>query len=158
MTVTRDPNNENIVNVGDDFRIEPGPPLVTAVATAELLSDDLTAPHYHLPISSEDGEGVTYAKDATGAPIEEGKEFTYLDWGGNNNEGKRVFYIYKKTPVNSVDEFIDGEPNPDFVPAHVREAAERGDYGDNRVAYDYRWVEVATRASEEAAISYCESK
>ena len=157
MTVTRDPNNDAIVNVGDDFRIEPGPPLVTAVATAELLDNANTAEHYHLPVDNGDGS-VSYAKDATGAPIEEGKEMTYLDWGGSQNDGKRVFYIYKKTPVNSVDEFIDGEPNPDFVPAHVREAAERGDYGDNRVYYDYRWVEVATRASEEAAISYCESK
>jgi len=150
----RNPNNENIVDIGDDYRIESGPPLVTATATAELLHDDKTAPHYHLPIDTDDG--VAYARDAKGVPIEEGKEFNYLDWGGNASEGKRVFYIYKKTPINSVDEFIDGEPNPHFVPQHVRDAAEAGDHGDNRVAYDYVWAEVGTRATEEAAVEYCQ--
>jgi hypothetical protein len=149
------PENDAITNVGSNYRIEPGPPRITSVATEELLHNDNTAGHYHPPIV--DGESVTFAKDADGKPIKLGEEFTYLDWGGDNYEGKRIFYVYEKQPVNSVDEFTkDGEPNPFFVPAHVREAAEQGEHGDNRVFYDYRWVEVATRSSLEAAIDFAQ--
>src|SRR4051812_37727805 len=95
--VTRDPENENIINVGSNFRIETGPPQITAIATEELLDNSQTAEHYHAPIA--DGDKTIFAKDALGNPIQLGEEFTYLDWGGTDNEGKRVFYIYEKTPV-----------------------------------------------------------
>ncbi len=141
VDVTTHPNNENITQVGDNVRIEPGPKLVTAVATDELLHNSRTAEHY-----SEGG------RDANGRPIELGKEFTYLEWGGAETEPKVVFYVYKKVPVNSTDEFINDEPNPYFVPNHVREAAEAGDRGDDLVAFDYKWEEVGTRATYEAAL------
>jgi len=146
MTVIRHEENTAIIDVGN-YRIEPGPPRITDMATEELLDDENTAPHYRPGL-----------RDADGKVIAIGKEFTYLDWGGNTVEGKRVFYIYKKTPINSEDEEIDGEPNPHFVPSHVREAAEAGEHGDNRVAYDYKWEEVGTRATEEEAVEYCENQ
>src|SRR6476661_6554669 len=141
MKVSKHPDNENITNVGDNVRIEPGPKLVTAVATEELLHNSRTAEHY-----------VEGGRDSNGRPIELGKEFTYLEWGGTETERKEVFYVYRKVDVNSTDEFIDGEPNPNFVPPHVRDAAANGDYGDNLVAYDYKWEEVGSRATYEAAL------
>jgi hypothetical protein len=146
-TVSKHPNNENITRVGDNVRIEPGPKLVTAVATEELLHDNRTAGHYHVG-----------GRDSKGRPIELGKEFTYLEWGGNEAEPKLVFYVYKKVPVNSVDEFIgEDEPNPHFVPQHVRDAATAGERGDDLVAFDYKWEEVGVRATYEAALDLAQN-
>lgn len=144
--VTPHANNENITRVGDNVRIEPGPKLVTAIATEELLHNSRTADHY-----------IVGARDSKGVPIELGKEMSYLEWGGSETEPKLTFYIYKKVSVNSTDEFIDGEPNPNFVPQHVRDAAANGERGEDLVAYDYKWEEVATRATYEAALDLAQN-
>jgi hypothetical protein len=150
-TVKRDPNNEAIINVGSNFRIEAGPARLTAVATEELLSNSQTAEHYHAPIDEGNGK-VTFAKDAMGNPIRLGEEFTYIDYGGQDREGKQSFYIYKKTPVDPDSEFLgDGSRNPDYVAPEHREKET-----DDRTFYDYRWLPVATRASEEAAIDFAQ--
>ena len=152
--VKRDPQNEAIINVGNNYRIEPGPPLVTETATEELRDNAQTAEHYHAPIESE--TGITFAKDAHGNPIKLGEEFTYLDWGGTEREGKRIYYIYEKTPVNYTDEFLkSGDKNPYYVPEAMREPKEDS---EDRTYYDYIWKEVATRASEEAAIEFAQRK
>ncbi len=168
--VSNHPDNENIVNVGSDYRIEPGPKLKTAVATEELLHNDNSNEQYHAPYDAPDDENggeLTrfFAKDAFGKPIILGKEFSYLDRGGNVAEADTTFYIYKKEPVNSTSEFLkDGEVNPHFVPKHVRDLAktaapgEFGYRGEDRVYIDYKWVEVATRQTLEAAIEYCNKK
>jgi hypothetical protein len=149
--VTKHPDNENITNVGDNFRIEPGPAIIDVVATEELLDNSKTAEHYHAPIEDENG-GVKYAKDRLGNPIIIGNEVSLLDWGGSETEGKRVYYIYKKTPVDYEHEFLKGgERNPYYVPPEAREKET-----DDRTHYDYIWAEVATRATEEAAIDYCQ--
>jgi len=141
----------NIINVGDNYRIEPGPALVKAVATEELLNNANTAEHYHAPIERPDG-GTTFAKDSFGQPIIVGEEFHYLDHGGTEAEGKTVYYVYKKTPVNFTDEFLKGgERNPYYVAPEAREKDT-----DDRTHYDYIWREVATRATEEAAIEYAQ--
>jgi hypothetical protein len=141
MTVVRHPENDAIVDIGD-FRIEPGPPLIETTATKDLLNDNNTAPHYQPGL-----------RDAKGNVIQIGETFSYLDWGGNTHEGKRVFYVYRKVAVNSKDELVDGKLNPYFVPQHVKDAAVEG---GNRVFYDYRFEEVDTFDTEEEAIKYCE--
>src|SRR5689334_14617726 len=118
--VSKHPDNENIINVGSNYRIEPGPAVIDAVATEELLHNDNTEAHYHAPI--EDNNGLTYAKDRLGNPIILGQDFSYLDWGGDKHEGKRVFYIYEKTPVDYEHEFLKGgERNPYYVAPEARE-------------------------------------
>lgn len=150
-TVTRDPQNEDIINVGSNYRIEVGPAVATAIATEELLHDDNTASHYHAPIERDDG-GISYAKDRLGNPIIIGEEFSYLDWGGANADGKRVYYIYEKRSVNYTDEFLKGgERNPYYVPEEARNKET-----DDRTYYTYVWTEVATRATEEAAIDFAQ--
>jgi hypothetical protein len=150
--VSRDPNNENIINVGSNFRIEPGPALVTDIATEELLHDNMTAKHYHAPI--QDGDKTIFAKDVYGNPIRIGEEFTYADWGGDDNEGKTVFNIYEKTPVDFENEFLnDGNRNPYYVAPEAREKET-----DDRTHYTYIWDKVAFRATEEAAIEFAQRK
>lgn len=139
------PNNENITCVGENVRIEAGPKLVTATATEELLHNDRTADHYQVGL-----------RDAKGIPIKLGKEMSYLEWGGGKTEPNITYYIYKKVLVNSTDEFIDDKPNPYFVPNHVKEAASRGERGDDLVAYDYIWEEVTTRKDFNAAVDVAE--
>jgi hypothetical protein len=105
----------NILAIGDTIRIEPGPALIRAVATPELLANDVTADHYQAPrdatpeeIASKDfdtPEGVFYAKDAMGQPIVLGQEMAYLDWLGdrNGNEGATVFYTYAHEPRTAAE-------------------------------------------------------
>jgi hypothetical protein len=79
---------QKLANQG--VRIEQGPALISAIATAENLSDLVTAPHYHAPRSATQAEidapdiettndGMKIARDALGAVIDLGKTFTYLD-------------------------------------------------------------------------------
>lgn len=148
--VTKLEDGSGIINVGSNFRIEAGPALMSGVASPELLANSATAPHYAVGL-----------RDARGRPIKEGAEFAYLDYGGEGEgaaEGNNVFYVYEKQPVNSTDEFINDEVNPNFVPQHVRDAAVAGERGEDRVFYDYRWVEVAAKKTEDAAIEYAQRK
>lgn len=93
MTVEVKKVSDTITSVGDNVRIETGPVRKRAVATKELLGD-ATASHYHLPITEEvDGKKeVKVAIDALGKPIEEGKEFDYIDWRND----ARAYYVYQK--------------------------------------------------------------
>lgn len=145
--VTQHPNNSRILQVGDNIRIEPGPKLVKAVATEELLHNNRTAAHYQV------GE-----RDARGRPIELGKEMSYLEWGADDTPINEVFYVYEKVAVNSTDEFIDDEPNPHFVAPHIREAAANGERGEDLIAYDYKWIEIGIKATEEKAIEFAQSR
>lgn len=67
------------IQFSETVRIERGPARKQAIATPELLSDDVTARHYQ--------EG---AKDALGKPIKIGDRMDYLDW-----KGAYVWYVYK---------------------------------------------------------------
>lgn len=91
-------SEENITHVGDKFRIEPGPRVLKAVATPELLDNSQTALHYALEINdTPEGEDPRPGVDALGETIELGKEMTYLDWTGvqQGREGSLVFYAYE---------------------------------------------------------------
>lgn len=157
-----------IVLGDDEVRIEQGPVLKTAVATEELLHDDNTAPHYHVGVRDMeflDALGKPYkvpriGRDAKGNVIKLGEEFTYLDHGGNATPGKRCFYIYKRREIDPNPVALEsGDPNPNYVPEHVQKGAllDRSDgTPDNRTHYTYVFDEVATRATEEAAIEYAQ--
>ena len=106
-----------LIVVGSNVRIEQGPVLRKAIANSDILSNEKTAAHYQ-----------TGAVDAAGNVIEEGKEFSYLDWGGSDNPGKTTYYIYVKEDVSD----------------------------DPETSYEYRYKEVATRATEEAAIEFAQ--
>jgi hypothetical protein len=67
--------------ITETTRIEKGPPMVETVATAELLSNEVTATHYQ--------EGRL---DAVGTTIELDKPIKYLDWLHPENW---VWYVYK---------------------------------------------------------------
>jgi hypothetical protein len=104
---------------GGAYRVEAGPPLKRAKATEAILSDDKTAPHYRL---AEEGEPP--ALDALGQPIEEGKQFAYLDW-----LGERVFYLYRRRDLSE---------------------AERA---EKETTYTYVYEEVGTFPTEDEAIA-----
>lgn len=139
-TVTR---TGNILQIGENYRIEPGPRLVKAVADDNSLSDDVTARHYHAPVPAtpeeianpavETSDGFRYARDARGARIVPGLEFAYLDWLGVQNSipGSLVWYVYERGPLSEQE----------------REAGHTGS-GDGTI---YR--EIACEDSEETALA-----
>ena len=114
-------NKGEMLIVGSNIRIERGAALAKAVATPELLSNDKTAPHYAVGL-----------QDAKGEFIEEGKEFHYLDFGGEAAEGKYVYYVYKRR-----------ELTPEEQEAR-------------QTSYTYIYDEIGTRATEEAAIEFAQ--
>jgi hypothetical protein len=73
-------------------RVEQGHVRRKAVATEELLSNEVTASHYHAPIEETvNGEQkVRYAIDSFGKRIELGKPMDYVDWLSD----ARVYYLY----------------------------------------------------------------
>jgi hypothetical protein len=92
-----------MIEIGETLRVENGPARKTAVATAELLDDAVTASHYQI------GE-----RDAVGRPIVIGEPMTYLDY-----RGEWVWYIYQ---------LRDDETAPDgtrWLPAGVETTKER---------------------------------
>lgn len=107
--------------IGTKVRIEQGPPRVTAKATEELLADAQTATHY-----------AVGKPDALGNPIVLGEDFTYLDWGGAERDGKRVFYIFEKVELSEADRTKPGQETTD----------------------EFRWVDRGTRTTEETALSF----
>lgn len=149
----------------DEVRIEEGPVLKTATATAELLSDDNTAPHYFEGLREEvlvDAEGNPFTQqklgvDALGKRIKVGEEMSYLAHGGRIAPKETCFYIYKRRElVGSINDpskqFLpNGDVNPYFVPEHVRDApAPKGP--KSRTHMTYVFDEVGTAPTEEAAI------
>lgn len=142
--MTKETRTGGLVKLGnDDVRIEQGPMLKRGVATKELLSNDKTADHYQLG-----------GPDAFGKPIVEGSQFDYLDWGGSTTEGEKVFYVYHKVPVDHTAETLkDGEPNPYFVPEHARQNPD----GKTRAFYEYVFIEVGTRPTEDEAQKLAET-
>lgn len=64
--------------------IEYGPVYKTAVATEELLSNEITAAHYQVG-----------APDSMGKVIEIGQAMTYVDW-----LGEHAWFVYKDTPMS----------------------------------------------------------
>ncbi len=67
------------IDIGKTVRVENGPRRRMAVATKQLLSDAVTAPHYQENL-----------RDAFGAVIKLGQHMTYLDY-----YGEWVWYVYK---------------------------------------------------------------
>lgn len=117
-TVKRD---GDMILIGSKVRVEQGPPLVTAKATAELLADAHTASHY-----------AVGKPDALGKPIVLGEDFSYLDFGGSETDGKRVWYVFEEVEIPEAERDKPGAETTD----------------------ETRWIERGTRASEEAAISF----
>lgn len=61
----------DLVEIDGKFRIEKGPRTVVAVATKELLDNNVTAGHYQVG-----------APDALNKEIKLGEQMTYRDWKG----------------------------------------------------------------------------
>lgn len=92
----------SLVQIGSTIRIEPGPALIKAEATPELLADDVTAPHYYAGerdtglVDDEGNPVMKKALDALANPIELGKEMSYLNWVGfQKGEPEQDFYLYQ---------------------------------------------------------------
>ena len=92
--------NENLLQIGANIRVERGPARVDAIATEELLSNEVTADHY-----------VEGAFDAIGRRIVLGEPMTYLDW-----RGKRSFYLYRL-------EAVEVPGHDDAVPVWIEQGA-----------------------------------
>lgn len=131
-----------IKKIGDDIteidgvvRIEPGPRRYTEIATLELLSNEITASHYHAPfqrqartkdrkitfegetyVVSEEGDPVVdeqgapvmithYAIDAIGRPIRLGEPMSFINWKQRKTD--RTFYVYRKQVADDgVERFL----------------------------------------------------
>lgn len=87
-----------LISIGDKVRIESGPVRKREVATEVLLSNDVTAGHYHAPVKDEQGNVIKEAIDALGKPIELGKDFDYIDWLAP----ERAWYVYRLDKIVSV--------------------------------------------------------
>lgn len=81
--------NETLTEIDGRVRIESGPKRVVAVATNELLDDEVTASHY-----------AAGKKDAVGKPIVLGEEMTYIDW-----MGERGWYVYELVEVDGIQQW-----------------------------------------------------
>lgn len=128
----------------DEVRVEKGPVLVKTKATADLLDNRRTAPHYQLG-----------GLDAFGNRIHEGQEFEYLDWGGSDVQGIRCYYVYGKYPVDHMAETLpDGTPNPYFVEEDKRVAMD----GQSHPYYTYVFCELGTAETEEEAVALAEKE
>lgn len=138
--------HENLFNVGANVRIERGPRLIRAKATRELLSDESTAVHYHLPRSyrADDGSVVTVtARDAEGNLIREGREVALLHW--NEPTDMRPWYVYRLEveQPREVPRGHDDAGNP-----------ERDKNGNIVMIRDpNHWVEMAVIDSFDAAVA-----
>lgn len=99
---------ENITQIGDKVRVEVGPKLLEAIATEELLSDDVTAGHYQVG-----------RRDSVGDIIVLGEPMKYLAWGGRTTPGEQSHYVYQVTPRPVLDEagapVLDESGAPTFV-------------------------------------------
>ena len=82
--------NERLVEIDRCVRVERGPVMKTAIASAETLSDEVTASHYAIG-----------KPDKLGKPIVEGEEFAYLDW-----KGAHAWHVYELC----VEEWAGPEP------------------------------------------------
>lgn len=100
-------HEDRVVYKDGDYVLERGPRRVTTTATAEVLSDAVTAAHYRLPIPIQDAQGaavtlksgkpaLSHAIDALGKLIVEGESFTYLDYLEDHD--KRPWYVYVRHP------------------------------------------------------------
>jgi hypothetical protein len=94
----------NMIEIGGTVRIEPGPRLVRAEATEELLANDATADHYFAGerdtgmTDNDDNPVMHTGIDAEANPIEVGKEMAYLDWLAFQKDGDgrdQVYYVYQ---------------------------------------------------------------
>lgn len=110
--------NGNVIEIGEKVRIEPGPPLVTAKATDEVLRDDQTATHYFAGqrdtgLKDNDGEPVMEAGiDALGKPIQSGKDFTYADWYGFQRGETVAFNVYQLQDRTAAEKKEQGTDAP----------------------------------------------
>lgn len=138
--------NENLFNVGVNVRIERGPRLIRAKATKELLSDENTAAHYHLPRAYRASDGTTVtvtARDAEGNPIHEGRDVALLHW--NEPTDMRPWYVYRLEldSPREVPRGHDAAGNP-----------ERDKNGNILMVPDpNHWVEVGVLDSFDAAVT-----
>ena len=88
--------NENVRKIGTHVWVERGPAVVEATATPEVLSDAVTAPHYHLPkmVQMPSGPQEIVARDAYGKEIRAGRKFSFVDWMKPSDQ--RPWYVYQK--------------------------------------------------------------
>ena len=102
MKITRTNDDRfEIVTDKKKARIERGPRKITAKATKELLSDDVTASHYFagerdtpagaVGIGNKKPEKIV-GLDANGKQIKIGEDMTYIDWKNRNTNS--VWHIY----------------------------------------------------------------
>lgn len=121
------------VEIGNDqARVERGPALRSAKATPTILANDKTAPHYQIG-----------APDSFGRPIEEGKEFAYLD-----HYGDPTFYLFERVAIGPDDSRYKHQVDP-FDPNGGR----LNEDTTNTVAYRYVFEERGTFDSEDDAIA-----
>lgn len=164
MTVKVSRKGSMIVLGNDEARVEEGPVLKTATATAELLHDDNSAKHYYAgvrPMPFNDALGKPYevpsiGRDALGKPIKIGEKMSYLDHGGDKAMGERCFYLYRKVKIDPTAPTLEnGDENPHFVPEHIRDGALLldDDTPANVTHYTYKFEEIGTFSTEESAMA-----
>lgn len=132
MSLSQNRKGDRLELDGGRFRVEAGPALKRAKATAELLDNANTADHYQPGLS-----------DAKGEEIVEDKQFHYLDYLNDY-----VFYLYEKVPV---------DPSDPESPYHVPEGSItlREDNVDVS-KYTYVYEERGTFATEDEAVAEAE--
>ncbi len=106
----------DVIDIDGKFRIEKGPLRKKAIATKELLDDEVTAAHYKVG-----------APDSLGKPIVLGQEMNYIDW--KNRRTEFTFTVYQLKDVEQVDK--DGKKTI------VKRFMPLGNYPDEMAALSY---------------------
>lgn len=125
----------NILQIGKTIRIESGPVLRKAEATAKLLGNDVTADHY-----------VEGAFDALAVPIKLGEDMHYLDWLGHSEgvDGATGWYVYQHQPLTKA-ELAEREVTPEVLAALPDD--------ETRETFTHIWREIGCEPDESAAIT-----
>jgi hypothetical protein len=133
------------IEIGDTVRVERGPVLRQATATAALLANDKTAEHYHLPRVEGEGDDAKtiVSRDAFGKPIEEGKRFSYLDYLGD-----AVFYVFERVEIDATDPRFER-----FAPVNDPAAQMLPEGSENVQVYSYVFEERGTYPTEDEAVA-----
>lgn len=111
-----------LTEIDGAIRVESGPARIEAVATEELLSNDVTASHYYAGTKMVDGVEKV-GVDANGKPIKLGQKMTYIDW--RNRRSNIAWYVYAKDETGRFAKVGTHDKEDDAMSQATSLAAER---------------------------------
>ncbi len=155
----------NILRIGDTIRIEPSPVLITAKATEEILSNEVTAAHYQASRPATDDEiadpavatpdGLRTFVDVFGKPIVLGDDMQYWDHLGfaRGDADSTCWMIYAYGPMTAAQRKERGVTEADRK-RMTDDAVARTPSDEEWAEMTSIWHEIGCKPTEAEAISF----